>query len=142
ITAAAYYSIPIALVWFAMRRRDVAFNWMYLLFGAFILLCETTHVFDILAVWQPVYRLDGVIEAATGIGRLGTGIARGPRRPRALALPSPETGRVTNAALQAGTVERRAAEAGLRRAREEREARVEARTSELAEANRSLRVDS
>src|SRR5262245_17580238 len=42
--AAAYFSIPIALVYFVRRRRDLAFNWMFLMFAAFILACGTTHV--------------------------------------------------------------------------------------------------
>jgi hypothetical protein len=44
LIALAYYSIPAALLVFAMRRQDVPFHWVFLLFGAFILACGTTHV--------------------------------------------------------------------------------------------------
>src|ERR1044071_5678964 len=42
IITLAYYSIPIALVYLVMKRRDLVFNWMFVLFGGFILLCGTT----------------------------------------------------------------------------------------------------
>ena len=45
IIAAAYYSIPIALVYFVARRRDLAYPWIFVLFAMFILACGTTHVF-------------------------------------------------------------------------------------------------
>ncbi len=46
----AYYSIPITLGDFIYQRRDVAFPWMFLLFGIFIFLCGTTHL---VGVWTP-----------------------------------------------------------------------------------------
>src|ERR1041385_2719987 len=39
VIAAAYYSIPIALVWLVRQRRDLAFHWMFWLFAAFIFAC-------------------------------------------------------------------------------------------------------
>src|SRR4051812_46321982 len=45
VIAAAYFSIPLALIYFVRRRKDLAFNWMFVLFAAFILACGTTHVF-------------------------------------------------------------------------------------------------
>ncbi len=43
----AYYSIPVTLVYFVRKRRDLPFNWMFLMFGAFILCCGTTHVMEV-----------------------------------------------------------------------------------------------
>ena len=45
IIAFSYYSIPLALTYFVIKRRDVAFGWIFGLFSAFILACGTTHVF-------------------------------------------------------------------------------------------------
>ncbi len=32
----AYFSIPVILVYFVRKRSDLPFNWMFLMFGAFI----------------------------------------------------------------------------------------------------------
>jgi len=36
LIAAAYFCIPIALISFMRRRKDLAFPWMFILFSAFI----------------------------------------------------------------------------------------------------------
>ena len=48
LIATAYFSIPIALVYFVQRRRDLPYPWLFLLFGAFIIACGCTHIF---AIW-------------------------------------------------------------------------------------------
>src|SRR4051794_30221124 len=63
LIALAYFCIPIALIHIVRTRRDFAYPWMFLLFGAFILACGTTHLMSIWVVWNPVYRLDGMIKA-------------------------------------------------------------------------------
>src|SRR5262249_30894119 len=35
LITAAYYSIPITLVYFAKKRPDLPYRWMFLMFGAF-----------------------------------------------------------------------------------------------------------
>jgi len=111
LIAAAYYSIPIGLVYFIRKRRDIAFNWIFVMFAAFILACGTTHVFGVWAIWQPIYRLDGIVKLITALLSIGTALALWPLIPKALALPSPA----------------------------QLEARVKERTSELAQANTALR---
>jgi PAS domain S-box-containing protein len=88
LIAAAYYSIPVALIVFVRRRRDVVFGWVFWLFAAFILLCGTTHVLGVVNIWQPYYRLDGVIKLVTGVVSVWTAIALWPLIPKALAIPS------------------------------------------------------
>ncbi|HEY9905038.1 MAG TPA: hybrid sensor histidine kinase/response regulator, partial [Candidatus Sericytochromatia bacterium] len=51
LIAIAYYSIPITLVYFVRKRVDLPFNWIFLLFGAFIVACGTTHVMEIWTLW-------------------------------------------------------------------------------------------
>jgi hypothetical protein len=48
LIALAYYSIPIALIYFVLKRKDLAFPAIFVLSGLFILACGTTHV---LGVW-------------------------------------------------------------------------------------------
>src|SRR5262249_56791431 len=61
LIAAAYYSVPAALLYFVLRRKDVPFHWVFVLFGAFILACGTTHVLRAVTLWQPVYALHGPV---------------------------------------------------------------------------------
>ena len=66
LIALAYFSILIVLVYFARRRKDLAYNWMVLLFAVFIVLCGTTHLFNVGFFLQlPFYRLDGAVKLVT-----------------------------------------------------------------------------
>lgn len=106
----SYYSIPLALVYFVRRRRDVAFSWVFWLFASFILACGTTHFFSVWTLWNPDYGMEGLIKAATAAVSLLTAVALWWLMPRALALPSPEQLTRANQALQREIAIRRAAE--------------------------------
>jgi hypothetical protein len=67
LIAIAYYSIPITLVYFVRKRDDLPFNWIFLLFGAFIVACGTTHIMEIWTLWHPTYWLSGFIKAITAL---------------------------------------------------------------------------
>src|SRR6266849_6443597 len=62
VIALAYFSIPITLVYFVSKRRDLPFHWMFLMFGLFILGCGTTHGMEIWTIWHGTYRLAGIIK--------------------------------------------------------------------------------
>ena len=96
----AYFSIPVALVIVARRRSDLVFRPLLWLFASFILLCGTTHWFDLLTLWVPAYGLGGVVKAATAGVSLFTAVALWRLLPQALALPSPAQFRETNEALR------------------------------------------
>jgi signal transduction histidine kinase len=110
----AYYSIPLALVSFVRRRRDLAFSWVFWLFAAFILACGTTHFLSIVTLWQPFYWLDGAIKAVTALLSIATAIILWPLIPRALALPSPAVLREVNSELARQIAERDQTEQALR----------------------------
>jgi signal transduction histidine kinase/CheY-like chemotaxis protein len=129
--AAAYFSIPLALLYFVRRRKDLAFNWMFLLFAAFILACGTTHVFGVVAIWKPYYRVDGLVKLFTGLVSIATAVLLWPLVNKALLLPSPAQLRLANEDLHAQVAERQRAEAETRRAKEQLEQRVLERTAEL-----------
>lgn len=88
--ALSYYAIPFILLFFMTKRKDFPFPWVLALFGAFILLCGTTHIMDIVTLWDPLYRLDGVIRAATAIVSILTAFLLIPLVPLALSLKSPK----------------------------------------------------
>lgn len=134
----AYYSIPVTLYYFVRRRRDLAFEWMFLLFAIFILACGTTHFLNVWTLWTPMYRFDGVVKLLTAIASVVTAILLIPLVPRALALPSPEALRQANEALANEVRERRAAEEMVRTLNAELERRVQERTAQLTRSNQDL----
>ncbi|WNZ26914.1 response regulator [Leptolyngbya sp. NK1-12] len=138
LIAVAYYSIPFALVYFVQRRRDLPFNWIFLLFGAFIVACGTTHLMEIWTLWHPTYWISGGLKATTAGISLFTAVQLLPLIPKALALPSPAQLTEANQQLEAQIEERQRIEAELRRYQNELELRVQERTAELVAANKQL----
>ena len=114
LIAIAYYSIPITLLYFVRQRQDLPFNWIFLLFGTFIVACGTTHLLEILTLWYPVYWLSGTVKAATAAISLITALELMPLIPKALALPSPVPLEMANRELESEIVERKEIEAALR----------------------------
>lgn len=113
LTALAYYSIPILLIYFVHQRRDLPFQAVFLLFGVFIIACGTTHVLSIWTLWHPTYWLSGAVKAVTAVVSLFTALELGVLMPKALALPSPAQLTLINQALEAEIVERQQAEQTL-----------------------------
>jgi signal transduction histidine kinase/CheY-like chemotaxis protein len=127
VIASAYYAIPFLLFYFVKKRRDLAFNPIFVAFGIFILACGTTHLLGAVTVWTPIYRLDGLVKAVTALASAATFLMLIPMMPALVKLPSPS-------AMEREIVERRAAESEIRRMNEELERRVADRTAELAES--------
>ena len=139
LIALSYYSIPLALVYLVRKRDDLPFRWLFWLFGLFIVACGTTHILSIVTVWNPVYRLDGLIKAITAVASVGTAAALLPIIPKALGLASPEKLLQANLLLEQEVAARREAEAQLAAANREMEDRVRQRTAELADTVARLR---
>jgi PAS domain S-box-containing protein len=127
----AYFAIPCLLLYFSVRRKDIPFRKLFLLFGAFILLCGMTHLMEAIIFWWPAYRLAGAIKLATALVSWTTVLALIPTIPLALAMRSPEE-------LEQEIAARKRAEEGLHEANEQLEQRVKQRTAELEEANSLL----
>jgi two-component system NtrC family sensor kinase len=89
VIALAYYLIPVMLIYFVRRRRDLPFHWMFIMFGVFIFGCGTTHLMEVWTLWHGTYRLAGIIKALTAIASVTTAALLVPLIPQALALPSP-----------------------------------------------------
>jgi PAS domain S-box-containing protein len=110
----AYYSIPVMLVYFVRKRRDIPFGWMFLMFGTFIIACGTTHLMDVWTLWYPTYWLSGLIKAITAFVSVLTAIELVPLIPQALALPSPAQLETANSQLAKEIAERIRTEEVLR----------------------------
>lgn len=64
---AAYFAIPLLLIRFLARKRGIPLPSVFLLFGAFILLCGMTHLMDAVIFWWPAYRLSALIRFFTAV---------------------------------------------------------------------------
>lgn len=85
----AYLAIPMALIYFVRRRRDLPFHWMFVCFGVFIVACGMTHAMEAWNVWHANYLVAAGIKAATALASVPTAFLLVRLIPRALAIPSP-----------------------------------------------------
>jgi signal transduction histidine kinase len=141
LIALSYYSIPLTIVYFVSKREDVPFKGIFLLFGAFIISCGTTHIMEVWTLWYPTYWLSGAMKALTALISLYTALTLVPLVPQALALPSPAQLEAANQALQNENTQRKRVEKELREYKERLEELVEQRTSELAKTNEQLQQE-
>lgn len=83
----AYAAIPIVLIYFVLRRNDIAFSRIFWLFGLFIFSCGAGHLIEATIFWHPWYRLSGVVKLFTAVVSWLTVIALIRITPLALNLP-------------------------------------------------------
>ncbi len=131
LIAVAYFSIPLTLVYFIRKRKDLPFNWMFLCFGTFILACGSTHLMEVWTLWHGTYWLSGAIKALTALASVPTAILLLYLVPHAVALPSPQ-------AMRLEIAERKSAERALNLVKEQLEFMVQERTAELSKTNKEL----
>ncbi|HEY9644157.1 MAG TPA: PAS domain S-box protein [Coleofasciculaceae cyanobacterium] len=141
LIAIAYYVISFTLVYFVRKREDLPFEWIFLLFGGFIIACGTTHLMEIWTLWHPNYWLSGSIKLLTAGVSVYTSIALIPLVPLALSLPSPAQLEAANHRLELEITERKQAENALQKAYDQMEIRVVERTAELAKVNEELNLE-
>ncbi len=140
LIALAYYSIPLTLIYFVRKRRDLPFDWIFLMFGAFIVACGTTHILEVWTLWYPHYWFSGFIKAITAVVSLCTAILLVPLIPKALALPSPAQLEAANRQLENEIRERKTAETNLENALQQLRFHVENTPLAVIELNNEFRV--
>lgn len=138
LIALSYFSIPVALIVLVRRRQDLQFNWMFVMFGVFIMACGAGHVLSLYNLWVPDYLTSGVVKAVTAIASVITAVTLWPLIPKAVALPGPAQWEAVHSELRNEVEEHRKDEEEVRRLNAELERRVAERTAELEAANRRL----
>lgn len=114
--ALAYFMIPMSMLYFLRRSSArLSFTWAVALFAAFIVLCGTGHLLDILVIWKPYYWLQGWEHALTAVVSLATAIAILPLIPRLLTMRSSEELEAANQRLREEIKLREGAENDLKR---------------------------
>jgi PAS domain S-box-containing protein len=87
LIALSYYCIPVVLIYFIRKNRDIPFNRIFWMFGIFILACGTTHLMEIWNVWHSSYLLAGVLKAITAVVSVVTAAMLIPLVPKVISLP-------------------------------------------------------
>lgn len=86
--AAAYFAIPLAIVFYVRRRRgEVPFPHLFWLFSIFIVACGSGHLVDAIIFWWPIYPVAALIYLATAAASLAAVVATVRVLPVALTLP-------------------------------------------------------
>ncbi len=114
LIALSYFAIPVILLWFVRKRRNVPFGWMFGLFGLFIVACGSTHLMEVWNLWHGDYWLSGIIKAITAAVSVATAILLVRVIPKAIDLPDLSQWIKANAALEEEVHKRRDIELDLR----------------------------
>ena len=138
IIALSYFSIPAALAYFVLKRRDTVFPSLFALFALFIMGCGATHALGVWTLWHPDYGVDGVVKAFTALVSIGTATMLWRIMPQALMLPSPRQLALANSELARAVDRHQAAERRAQEFADELERRVTERTAELEQRTREL----
>jgi len=127
----AYVMIPFSLIQLVRKRKDLEFDWMFVMFSAFILACGATHLMSVWNIWHSAYRLSGLVKAITAVASIATAVLMFRLVPQAVALPSPDD-------LHKEIEQRTRAEAEVRALNADLERRVGERTAMLQRSNAAL----
>lgn len=138
LIAAAYYSIPLALLMLWRKRSSLEYGWIFKLFALFILACGTTHLLAVWNIWNGNYYLEGIIKFLTALVSVVTAILLWPLLPKLVSIPSPMTLAEQNAALNEEMALRQRAEREIFQFNESLEKTVRERTRELQQAKEAL----
>ncbi|CCG98389.1 histidine kinase [Fibrella aestuarina BUZ 2] len=68
----AYMGIPLILLRFIFIKKGIPLPGVFALFGAFILLCGTSHLVDATMFWWPAYRFNALVRFLTAIVSVAT----------------------------------------------------------------------
>jgi PAS domain S-box-containing protein len=114
-TFAAYFAIPVVLIYFARKLNDFPFTKLFWLFAAFILACGTVHLIEAIIFWSPIYRVSGLMKFTTAVVSWATVGALIRIAPKVMQLPSIAE---TNERLKAEVAQRKQTERKLRESKE------------------------
>ena len=138
LIAIAYYLIPIFIIYFVRKIDDLPFKDIFILFGAFILSCGTTHIIEIWTLWHPNYWFYGIVKAITALISLYTAFSLLPIIPIIINLPSPKQLEELNQQLKDKVQAEKTARQELAKLNQELEQRVAEKTSALTKSNLEL----
>ena len=85
-----YLSVPVAVALYLLRRKDIEYRTVYLLFAAVFAVCGLNYLLDAVIFYEPVYRLLAVTKVITSGFAVAALVALVRIMPRLLQLQTPE----------------------------------------------------
>jgi PAS domain S-box-containing protein len=80
----SYIAIAVGLAVLLRKTRTLlAFRWVFVAFGLFIVACGFTHFFEVVTLWDPLYWLSTSVKLLTAAASIATAIAFAPLVPHA-----------------------------------------------------------
>ncbi|HUK52586.1 MAG TPA: GGDEF domain-containing protein [Candidatus Binatia bacterium] len=137
----AFFSIPVALLWFVRKRRDVPFQGVLLWFSSFLVACGATHFLEVWNVWHDDYWPAAMMKAVAAITSGATTGYLLLLLPKLLKWPSPRQMEQANARLAEEVSNRERVMKQLQTLNEELESRVRGRTGELESILKDMRKE-
>ena len=135
ITFIAYTGIPILLLLFVRKRKDLVFQPTFIFFALFIVLCGLHHLLHVITFWYPIYGIEALNDAAMAAVSIGTFFSLFPVLRQAIQLISPAQYEKINEELALEIKKRRENEQGSKKNTEE----LTRRNQELEEKSAELR---
>lgn len=87
VIGTSYLAISCTLAYLFYRvGRGVPFSWMFLIFGAFIVACGSTHFMEVVTLWSPVFWSSAALKVVTAVASVGAALVMPPLVPRFVAL--------------------------------------------------------
>jgi PAS domain S-box-containing protein len=136
IIATAYFSIPLALSYIYLKRKDFSYVWIMILFAIFIAGCGITHVFDVVNIWKPLYKMDVIARIITAMASIATAAVLIKYTPKIIDIPTAEQWKKVNEELRTLNDEFLAVNEELHSANEELQAQIE----ELKERDKTIQA--
>ena len=134
VIALSYFTIPLALLYLVKKRKDIQFNWIFVMFSVFIFACGMTHLISIFTIWMPAYWVDASVKGITAIASAITAFMLWRLMPIALTMTSTKQLQKNIDQLQYEVKQRLQAESQLEELNNNLEAIVQQRTQELTNA--------
>lgn len=82
VIALAYFAIPLTIfIIMHKKKKDMPFIWVFGMFATFIFFCGLTHIIELIAIWRPIYYIEGLVKVFTAAISLATAIIMFPLIP-------------------------------------------------------------
>jgi signal transduction histidine kinase len=117
LIGAAYITISFTLAYLVHRtRRYIPFQWMFLVFGLFMISCGMVHLMEAVVLWKPLYWFLSDLKLVTAVASLATALVLPRLVPETLALIKDRRVKLeqANNRLQELITQRKQAEEALR----------------------------